>query len=213
MRSNQNWIDALTGKQGFDNQQTALRDLNIHLHTVAYHQLNKVSSSKAVLSDLTTDELSQIAMDFAQDAIEKIMRDDFALLAKYSRTGTFEAWTARITARIISSELRRPFWVRRKAISKKQEMQQQDDTQSPEQTTLIDEAIQALHNCIAQLSERRRVIFIRSAIEEEAAEELAKEFQSSANAIHILNYRSREKLRQCLKKKGFDKDTLDIFKI
>lgn len=211
MRSNEEWINELTGKQGSQSQQSALHDLGHHLHTVAYYQLQKVSSSKAVLGNLTSDEIWNIAADFAQDAIEKITRNNFALLKKYHGTGTFEAWTAIVTSRIISSELRRPYWVRRKTISPLQEKQQQDDAPSPESAALVDEAIQALHDCISKLTERRRVIFIRSAIEEEAGEDLAEEFQTSVNAIHILNYRSREMLRNCLKKKGYTKETLDIF--
>lgn len=211
MYNNQDWINKLTGKQGQHEQQYALEALNKHLYKVAYSQLCKVSSSKAALEALGSNDIADIAVDFSQDAIEKIVQNNFALLEKYSQTGSFLAWASKITSRIISSELRRPYWARRNQISEKQYNDQPEEVYLPETIALAEEVTQAMEECIQQLPERRRMIFVRGIVEQESAEDIAQELESTSNAIHVLNHRTREKLRRCMQKKGFDKDTLTLF--
>ena len=211
MRTNQQWLDELSGKHGKEIQQTALNDLGKELYTHAYHHLLKIQTSKAVLKGLAASEISDFAKDFAQDAVEKIAHKNFALLEKYQQKGSFKAWVATVTTRIIASELRRPFWERRTPMSAKIERKQQEEKYSPEVMASIAEVRQALQSCIQKLPERSRIVFIRCTIENEPAEILAEEFETTANAIHILNFRTREKLSKCMQQKGFDQDSLNIF--
>jgi len=211
MRTNQQWLDELSGKKGKASQQNALSDLGECLYNKAYFRLQKIHKSRAVLRNLDATELTDFAKDFSQDAVEKIAHNQFALLNKYKQKGSFVAWATKITMRIIANELRRPYWERRNFMNTKGEKQQTEERRSPETMALIEEVHLALQECIQRLKERNRIIFIRCIMENEPAEALAKEFQTTANAIHILNYRSREKLSNCMKKKGFDENTLNLF--
>lgn len=211
MRSNQDWIDELTGKRCSDRQRAAMRDLSKHLFKQAYNHLIKVQNSKTALQGLASAEIADFAEDFSQDAVEKITQNNFALLEKYSQTGSFLGWATRVTTRIVATELRKPYWERRNTLSEKLEKQQYEEKDTPEDSALIEEVGNAMQDCIQKLTDRRREVFIRTVIEGEPAELLATELGTTANSIHILNYRTKDKLRKCMKQKGFGKDTLDLF--
>lgn len=211
MYSDKEWINRIRGALGKDAQQEALQLLHKQLHHVAYNRLSRVRTSRTGLKNLSDAEISDLAEDFAQDTTEKVTRDNAALLDQYEGRGTFLGWIFTIQNRLIASELRRPYWTRRNSMDEEEFTRQPATAPQPEESTLLREIFDEIQKCLAQLPERRRIAFERCIIEGIAAEDLTEELQTTTNAIHIMNHRTRERIRRHMKKKGFGKDVLDMF--
>lgn len=211
MYNNQEWIDRLSGKLGQDAQHQVLTSLHKHLHGVAYGKLRRLRVGQVGLKNLSDTELSELAEDFAQDTVEKLMRNNARLLSQFRHEGSFKGWTAKILLRLVASELRRPYWARRNEMNEEKFGQLQDLALRPENELLITEVYGELKDCLARLNERRRHAFVRCKLERASAEEVAAELQTTANAVNIMNHRTGKWLSKCMEQKGFGKDTLGIF--
>lgn len=83
-RSNQDWVQELCGDRGDDAQRLAHQDLARYLYVEAYNYLRLRQADLYRLADFAAEELAALAQDFVQETLEKLARDDFALLGRYS---------------------------------------------------------------------------------------------------------------------------------
>lgn len=111
-RTNQEWLNELSGANGKEIQDYALLDLANYLHAVTYNHLIQRKKSNKKLSIYPVEEIANIAEDFVQRFFEKLVRNDFELLTKYHGTGAFIAWAAQLLKNMISSEMRKIRWHR-----------------------------------------------------------------------------------------------------
>lgn len=221
---NRHWLLELTGLKGDDALQSAHSDLSTLLYERIYFYLQKRKLTLSVLRTFSEEEISALAEDFAHDALEKLAKNDFVLLNSYAGDGSFEGWVTQIAVNIASSELRRPYWVRRER--RPDDATSSGDRSIDSSTDIGDwretrfgsvkaddqvyfsveeaEIAQAIFDCRETLNERYRIAFDALLIEEQRAEDLATELGISTNAVYILISRVKQKMRKCLRAKGFD---------
>lgn len=213
-RSNEQWIADLSGKNGPSIQGDAFLDLGKYLHTVIFQYLEKRSLSNYVLASFSSTEVGELAEDFVQDTIEKLAQKDFILLRQYTGRGSFTAWAAQIARRIAATELRRPYWERRNRSESSQSLlmldwsaisprQDTPDNGNPQTEIELKELRNAIRECREMLSERYRLIFDRCIVNDEPIEDVAEPLRLSANAIYMLVFRVKRRMRKCLNEKGF----------
>ncbi|MEZ4664272.1 MAG: sigma-70 family RNA polymerase sigma factor [Caldilineaceae bacterium] len=211
-RSDQEWVHALSGKLGFEAQQSAHEDLAKYLFTAAYSYLLKRQVSLAPLAGFASDELAELARDFVQETLERLAQNGYFLLTKYSGTGRFTSWMAQVIYRQAASELRRPYWIRRNWVPDEKEIDpSDDDADNPEIAAILTHVNQVLSECLQKLSPRYRMALLRCIVEDERAEAVAAELEISANAVYLLVHRAKHNLRKCVLKSGVDSDVFGIF--
>ncbi|MEM7126402.1 MAG: sigma-70 family RNA polymerase sigma factor [Chloroflexota bacterium] len=213
-RSDELWIAELRGDQGLEAQRQAHEDLSGYLIVVIYNYFRRREAYDSVLVHFAPQELTELAHDFAQDTLEKIARDDFVLLDKFYGDGAFTSWIAQVTHRIVATELRRPYWRRRvyPVVDGDEEDEltlfdslEREEAGDPAEVVIQHEVAEMVRQCIEELSERYRTIFLRCIGDNEKAEVVAQEMDTSANAVYVVIYRAKRQLRKCLEGKGVDR--------
>jgi DNA-directed RNA polymerase specialized sigma24 family protein len=68
-----------------------------------------------------------------------------------------------------------------------------------------------LQKCLHMLTAREQTAFIRCIAVDEPAEEVAQSFGTTSNAVNLLVYKAKRKLRTCLRRSGVDLDDLQLF--
>jgi len=211
-RSDQDWVDQLSGVRGPQAQQAAHHDLASYLYVVAYNYLDKRRTSVMVLADFDNDELAELARDFVQETLEKLANNQHELLSQYAQTGRFTSWAAQIISNQIASELRRPYWKRREPLSTETFARRADEEgPQPEAAALLGETRAILQGCLQKLPERYRIALVRCIAEGERAEAVANDLDTTANAVYLLVYRAKRTMRTCVTKAGLDHDIFRIF--
>ncbi|MCB0083916.1 MAG: sigma-70 family RNA polymerase sigma factor [Caldilineaceae bacterium] len=211
-RSNQQWLVELTGQRGTTMQAQAHLDLALHLQKKALTYLYVRQSGVPLLNALTREELSQFAQDFAQEAMEKLARDEHALLAKYDQRGKFLSWMTQVLRHMIASELRLSAW-------KTRHSQPCDDVlahlpaalPNPERAAMIGHIGDILCAALTQLPGRYRIAFWERVAEGRSAAEVGEMLGISANAVNVLVYRAKMKLREYLAGAGVTAEVLVLF--
>ena len=214
-RTDSAWLADLRGENGPIMQSRVHDDLSFYLIVVIFNNLRRRADTDRQLADFSPQDLTELAHDFAQDTLEKVTRNQYALLDKYSGDGAFTTWIAQVAHRIVASELRRPYWQRRVTFSEEGAdidafFERSVDFTSadpamgdPEARMLQHEVGEMLMACIADLSEHYRTVFLRCISDEERADVVADEMETTANAIYLIVFRAKRQLRKCLKSKGF----------
>lgn len=217
-RSDEQWLADLSGQNGYYAQEQAHRDLSRYLYVVVYHYLIKRAVSDHVLVTLSKDELATMAEDFVQDTLERLARNEHALLAKYAKAGSFTSWAAQIAKRIAATEIRRPYWSRRSRSSTISPFvndvisegngdldfrASEQSGSNPEASLEQKELMQAILSCRQGLSERYQTIFDKIIVELASVEDVAELLGLSANAIYMLVFRVKRSMRKCLAQKGY----------
>lgn len=82
-RSNQEWVEELSNAHNKNVQFKAHSDLANYLFVVAYNYLNKRRENLQMLNQLPTEEIASLTEDAVQDFMEKLVRDEYALLSSY----------------------------------------------------------------------------------------------------------------------------------
>src|SRR5687768_12183224 len=97
-RTNEQWLADLTGDP--DVQASALEDLRERLQRGIFYYLSRERSD---LSDLSNQEITQMAEDLAQDATLRVMEN----LDSFRGDSRFTTWATKIAVRVAISDLRR----------------------------------------------------------------------------------------------------------
>ena len=223
-RNNQAWVEELRGDCGSERQRDAHRDLANYLYVVAYNYLGLRQADLRALADFAPEEVAALAQDFVQETLEKLVRNEFALLASFSGAGKFTSWAAQIVRNQAAMELRKSYWTRRTPLPASD-----DSEESSEQPwlaqTVTDTSVGAdparraqqqqvqdiLQHCLAGLPERNRLAIVNCIADDVRAESVAQTLNTTANAVYLLIARGKRQLKECLQRAGLSRDVLGIF--
>lgn len=220
-RSNDQWIAELSGKSGNDAQEKAYNDLSKYLYIVIFNYLQNRAISSQALATFSEDELGEFGEDFVQDTIEKLARNDHSLLGQFTGAGSFTSWAAQIAKRIAATEIRRPYWVRRNRAGRgngdtifegnsvSDALSDGGNADSPEVLLEQAELGHAIRACRGTLPKRYRDIFDRLIVDPEPVDEVAESLGVTVNAIYMLVYRVKRRIRACLIQKGYGPTKVD----
>jgi len=208
-RTNQEWTDALSGLLGSEEQNDALDDLANYLYVVACNHLQKKQDSINKLNALSDADLAALAQEFVQDCMEKMIKEDFALLEKFSGHGRFLGWSAQVIINICNSELRRIPWQRSERLQSSAE-QIIDEFYQPEGIALHDLVRTTIATCLDSLPERYRYALVQCVIEGESAADVGEVLDITANAVHLLVFRAKKKMQEALSQEGIGSDLTEL---
>ena len=223
-RNNQDWVEELRGDCGVERQSDAHRDLANYLYVVAYNYLRLRQADLRALADFAPEEVAALAQDFVQETLEKLARNEFAVLASFSGAGKFTSWAAQIIRNQAAMELRKSYWTRRTPLPASDDSEESSEQPSPAQN-LADPSVQAdparraqqqqvhdvLQRCLAGLPERNRLAIVSCIADDVRAEAVAQTLNTTANAVYLLITRTKRQLKDCLQRAGLSRDVLGIF--
>lgn len=225
-RSNQDWLDELRGDRGEAQQHLAYEDLSNYLYVVAYNYLRmrQDQANPVALADFAPEELAALAQDFVQETLEKLAREDHALLNQFAGRGRFTSWAAQIVRREAGQELRKAYWSRRESLPEEEPLERETAEWSPsfefaipsggadpENMMIRQEVAETLQACLESLPRRWALAFWGCVAEEHSAKFVADALGTTANAVYMLVYRARRQLRKCLHEASLDQDILEAF--
>ncbi|MCB0206226.1 MAG: sigma-70 family RNA polymerase sigma factor [Anaerolineae bacterium] len=224
MRDNQEWVQELRGDRGGQQQEAAHCELANYLYVVAYNYLRIRQADLRALAAFPVDDLAALAQDFVQETLEKLARNQFALLATYSGAGKFTSWAAQIVRNQAAQELRKSYWTRRNPLPASsdpdedgaeplllQRLADTSDEADPARRAQQTQVAATLQGCLAGLSERYRLAVLNCLGDNVPAEAVARALDTTANAVYLIIQRAKRKLRQCLERAGLDKTVLAVF--
>ena len=223
-RNNQAWVEELRGDCGSERQRDAHLDLANYLYVVAYNYLRLRQADLRALADFAPEETAALAQDFVQETLEKLARNEFALLASFSGAGKFTSWAAQIVRNQAAMELRKSYWTRRTALPVGEDSEESSEQPWLAQTLTdtsvgVDPARRAqqqqvqeiLQHCLAGLPERNRLAIVNCIADDVRAESVAQTLNTTANAVYLLIARGKRQLKECLQRAGLSRDVLSIF--
>jgi RNA polymerase sigma-70 factor (ECF subfamily) len=213
-RTNDDWLADLRS-EGPPHKE-AIEALLARLERGLFYYL---SQERSDLSDRSTDELRQMAQDFAQDALLKVLDN----LDSFRGESQFTTWASKIAMRVAISELRRVRYknysldhltaggelmpsVTSLAISPDEAPHPERYAEQQDVLAIVDEAISEA------LTERQRIALVAYAIDGVPLDEIAKRMNTNRNALYKLMHDARLKLKRHMESKGLALDyILDLF--
>ncbi|MEZ4662532.1 MAG: sigma-70 family RNA polymerase sigma factor [Caldilineaceae bacterium] len=211
-RADHEWVADLAGRSGVQSQEAAHQDLANYLFRVAASYLDMRQESVSILYALSAAELAELAQDFVQDTLEKLARNQHALLTKYGGTGRFTSWMAQVIRNEIAGELRRAAWQKRAIYDPADVLTHVTSVgDCPEQMAAAAQIGEVLHSCLQQLPAHYRIAVWDRLVEGDSAEEVGERLGISANAVNLLVFRGKKKLRAYLEEAGVDAEILSVF--
>jgi RNA polymerase sigma-70 factor (ECF subfamily) len=213
-RTNEEWLVDLRAEGAVYAQ--ALEDLRERLRRGLYFYLSRDRSD---LSDRSPDDINQMAEDFAQDALLKVLDN----LHTFRGESLFTTWAAKIAVRVALSELRRVRWkdYSLETVTADGEfMPRLTDTPvapasapNPEEATERENVLALIDKAISEvLTERQRNALIAATIDGLPLPEVARLMDTNPNALYKLLHDARLKLRRHLESEGLSLDyVMDLF--
>lgn len=178
-------------------RDAAIPRLHALLLRVARSEANR---RRGVLPDRVLEELDDLCMQAANDAVMGVLRK----LGDFRGTARFTTWASKFAIYEVSVRLRRHAWRKRAAGSDDEIWAALPDT-APSALRVVESAelSASLHRAIAeQLTERQRTVFQAAAVDEIPIDVLAERFNSSRGAIYKILHDARRKLRLALADAG-----------
>lgn len=196
MRDNASWLDDLgaTGKR----RDRAILDLRDFLLRAI---LVYISRQRSDLAGLDYDELRQLAEDWSQLALLKVLdqRQGFRGDSK------FTTWAYRVAINLVAGELRRKRWADvsldalTDAGAPESRLRGDDETPSPEDKVTRGAVWQAVRQAIDEdLTERQRAVITRVILDDVAPEDVAEELGTNRNNVYKILHDARRKLKRSL---------------
>lgn len=217
-RSNQEWIRDLSGVEGKASQLRAHKDLAKYLFVVVYNYLldRRSEANPFALARLSSPDIVELAHDFVQETLEKLVTDDYALLDQYREEGRFTSYMAAIVRRAAARELRRAYWQRQVVLPQPSEGDAEDwhsaiefqlgtEDLGPEKMAARKHVLEVLKRCLDQLPDRQRFAFVRRVAEGRDTALVAASLGVTENAAYVLISRARKRLATCLRAHGIDR--------
>jgi RNA polymerase sigma-70 factor (ECF subfamily) len=213
-RSNDDWLADLRS-EGLP-RKDAVEALLARLERGLYYYL---SQERSDLGERSNDELHQMAQDFAQDALLKVLDN----LDSFRGESQFTTWASKIAMRVAISELRRARYknysldhltadgelmpsITSLAISPDEAPHPERYTEQQDVLKVVDEALEAA------LTERQRIALTAYAIDGVPLDELARRMNTNRNALYKLLHDARLKLKRHMESHGLALDyILDLF--
>jgi RNA polymerase sigma-70 factor (ECF subfamily) len=206
-RSNAQWISDLTDDSIA--RESAIEDLRTRLQRGIFYYLSRERSD---LADLSSDEITQMAEDFAQDAVLRVLNN----LDSFRGDSQFTTWATKVAVRIAISEMRR---ARYKDFSLDTLMQNSNDSVNatavingdtpdrPEVATEKQDAMSKISHAFDEvLTPRQRAALEAVVLEGIPMEVVADQLGTNRNALYKLVHDARQKLRTYLEHEGLSPD-------
>lgn len=201
-RSDAEWVADLSGANGPTQQEEAIENLSRYLYVVTYNNLWNRRRTVVRLGHFGDEDLCDLAMDFTQQFMEKMVQNQFALLKKYRAEGRFTTWAAAVTVNLVRSEFRKACWSRVEPLQDR--YVHGTRVVQPELAFVNSQLHEILQAGIDKLPNRMRTVFIRNVIDGESTGTIAAEMGVTTNTIYLLIHRARKKLQEFLFDAGFE---------
>ncbi|MBX3062044.1 MAG: sigma-70 family RNA polymerase sigma factor [Anaerolineae bacterium] len=215
-RSNAQWIDVLSAAGNTIERGQAIEDLRTRLQRGIYYYLSRERSD---LNDLSPDELTQMAQDFAQDATLRVLDN----LDTFRGDSQFTTWAMKIAMRVAISEMRRARYkdysldeltengevpavanaapISSAPIARPEQVIEQED--------VLGKVTEAFQNV---LTPRQRTAMEAIILDDIPLEVVAEQMGTNRNALYKLIHDARRKLRDYLEETGLSPEyILDLF--
>lgn len=202
-RTNEQWLADLKGPP--DIQALALEDLRQRLQRGIFYYLSRERSD---LSQLSSQEITQMAEDLAQDATLRVMEN----LGSFRGDSRFTTWATKIAVRVAISDLRR---ARYKDFSLDDLTADGDllpasavqvnsaPPLGPEDETERSDVMQRISRALKDvLTERQYQALVAVALQGVPLEILAERMGTNRNALYKLLHDARRKLRDHFEDEG-----------
>lgn len=212
-RTNEEWLRDLA--DGSPNRDAALDALRGRLKRGLFYYLSRERSD---LADHPPEEIEQMAEDFAQEALLRIL----ANLDSFRGNSQFTTWATRIAVRLVISELRR---LRYKDFSLDSLLDSNEnraadaniltvaEEDSPERSAEKRDAWLRIERALNEaLTARQRAAFEALILEGVPLDIVAEQLNTNRNALYKLIFDARRKLRQHLEAQGLSPEyILELF--
>jgi len=211
-RSDKEWVVALRGTLGTEAQHDALEDLARYQQVVAYNYLIRCEGLSVTLQTFNREEIAALAEDHAYTFIEKLVKDDFALLDKYSETGHFTSWAAQVLRNAMISEMRKSSWRKQVPLTESVASKSVERrNRQPEELAMQGSITAIVQDGLESLPERYRIVLTRCLLNGDSAQSVAEDFETTQNAVNVLVYRAKRKMRTYLTAQGLDATAVNHF--
>lgn len=214
-RTNEEWLAALMSedKPVYD---AAVHDLQNYLKRGIFYYLSRERSD---LATLPAEQLTQMAEDFAQDSLLRILKN----LNSFRGDSRFTTWAMKIGTRTAISELRRSRYkdFSLEALTANGElMVKLDEGNSttakplnPEKATEREDALRIIGQALDEiLTERQRQALEAVTLRGIPMDLVAEQMDTNRNALYKLLHDARKKLKSYLEEQGFQTEyVLNLF--
>jgi RNA polymerase sigma-70 factor (ECF subfamily) len=203
-RTNEQWLADLVSPDS-TRQGAAMDDLRTYLRRGILYYL---SHERSDLAELSSEELRQMAEDFAQDATLRVLEN----LGSFRGDSRFTTWAMKVATRTVISELRR---ARYRDFSLDQltadgefmiALDQTDNNRQPlgpEKWTERDNVLQIIQKALEEvLTERQRAALEAVTLRGVPMDIVAEQMGTNRNALYKLLHDARKKLRAHLEEQG-----------
>lgn len=202
-RSNAQWLDDLRGESV--NRDAALEDLRARLQRGIFFYLSRERSD---LAGLASEEITQMAEDFAQDATLRVLDN----LDSFRGDSQFTTWAMKVGVRIAITELRRAHYkdYSLDTLTADGDLQipatsvvNAAASERPEAATEKADVLQKIDAAFDEaLTDRQRQALQLLMLDGVSLDEVAERMQTNRNALYKLVHDARRKLRQHLEAQG-----------
>ena len=195
-RSSEDWLTELRGEGPARDQ--ALADLHALLLRAARSMLRK---RRAALSHVRGEELEDIAMQAADDALTAVL----AKLDTFRGASRFTTWAYKFALLEAGVKVRRRAWQGREVLLEPESWPAFADQRTSAQEALEqEELLRALKGAIdGALTERQRDVFVALALNQVPIDVLAERLNTTRGALYKTLHDARRKLRHELAAGGF----------
>jgi RNA polymerase sigma-70 factor, ECF subfamily len=206
-RSNEQWLADLNSSPEI--QAPALADLRERLQRGIFYYLSRERSD---LSNLSANELTQMAEDMAQDATLRVMEN----LETFRGDSLFTTWATRIAVRVAISDLRRARYkdyslddltADGDLLPQAANSLMGDIPPGPERSAERAEVLSKITAALEDgLTERQFQALMAVAVNGVPLEVVAERMNTNRNALYKLIHDARRKLRTQLESQGISPD-------
>ncbi len=161
----------------------------------------EVSRRRAALSFVRGEELDDIAMQAANDAVVAVL----AKLDQFRGASRFTTWAYKFALLEAGVRLRRRAWQEREVVLDSESWTQLAETSGgPAADAERSELMTAMYECIAEeLTPHQRRVLVSLAIDGVPIDVLAERLNTNRNALYKTLHDARRKLRAVLGERGF----------
>jgi RNA polymerase sigma-70 factor, ECF subfamily len=166
----------------------------------------EVSRRRAALSHVRGDELADVAMQAADDALMAVL----AKLDRFNGTSRFTTWAYKFALLEAGVRLRRRAWQEREVVLDSGSWTQlASSTPGPVEGAERAEVLSALSECIGDdLTAHKRQVLVALAIDGVPIDVLAERLATTRGALYKTLHDARRKLRRVLADKGFSTEAI-----
>lgn len=211
-RTNEQWLSELTNLHDSQIRDQAIEDLRERLQRGVYYYLSRERSD---LSGRSHEDIMQMAQDFAQDAVLRVLNN----IETFRGDSKFTTWATKIAARVAVSELRRARYrdFSLEDISADGEIMVRlsevaasttpTSSVAPERATERDDILQIIVQGFDEvLTDRQRMALQAVTLQGVPMDTVAELLDTNRNALYKLLHDARKKLKAYMEQQGLPMD-------